>query len=199
MLSRFVPLCRALPGDSHLPRSNFVPKFDLPTLSLDHPFHRGAIEIFMSLSTRALACSGLLALVLMVSPTLAQDKALKAAAEQGNAFAQNKLANEYVEAEKYAQAAVWYRKAAEQGLAEAQHDLGAMYLTGRGVAKDEVQAIAWYRKAAEQDLAYSQYALGIAYSEGAGVVEDYAQAVAWYRKAAEQGFANAQANLGRMY
>jgi hypothetical protein len=40
----------------------------------------------------------------------------------------------------YRQAADWYRKAAEQGLAEAQYGLGFLYHNGNGVPKDETQA-----------------------------------------------------------
>jgi hypothetical protein len=42
-----------------------------------------------------------------------------------------------------AKAARWYRKAAEQGLAEAQYSLGQMYAKGRGVPKDPVSAYMW--------------------------------------------------------
>jgi hypothetical protein len=43
----------------------------------------------------------------------------------------------------HAQAAAWYRKAAEQGLGQAQNNLGLLYKNGRGVPQDYVQAIAW--------------------------------------------------------
>jgi hypothetical protein len=43
-----------------------------------------------------------------------------------------------------------YRKAAEQGHAEAQYRLGLCYREGFGVAKDEIEAVKWCRKAAEQ-------------------------------------------------
>jgi TPR repeat protein len=49
-----------------------------------------------------------------------------------------------------AQAAVWLRKAADQGLPRAQYKLGVMYEKGQGVAQDNAQALAWYRKAADQ-------------------------------------------------
>ena len=42
-----------------------------------------------------------------------------------------------------AKAARWYRKAAEQGLPEAQYSLGQMYAEGRGVRKDLVEAHMW--------------------------------------------------------
>ena len=44
----------------------------------------------------------------------------------------------------------WFRMAAEQGLADAQFNLGLMYETGRGVPKDYVQAYAWFNIAAAQ-------------------------------------------------
>ena len=44
----------------------------------------------------------------------------------------------------------WYRKAAEQGHASGQTDLGFLYETGRGVRIDRNIAAKWYRKAAEQ-------------------------------------------------
>ena len=48
------------------------------------------------------------------------------------------------------QAVYWFRKAAEQGHAKAQYNLGVMYESGRGIAKDDTQAVYWFRKAAEQ-------------------------------------------------
>jgi len=50
----------------------------------------------------------------------------------------------------HAQAVAWYRKAAEQGEAMAQNNLGVMYENGQGVKKDRAQALGWYRKAAAQ-------------------------------------------------
>ena len=50
----------------------------------------------------------------------------------------------------YTQAAYWYRKAAEQGDADAQYNLGYCYKYGRGVLKDMVEAGRWYKLAADQ-------------------------------------------------
>jgi len=47
-----------------------------------------------------------------------------------------------------ADAARWYRLAAEQDDVTAQLNLGACYELGRGVAQDYEQAVAWYRRAA---------------------------------------------------
>ena len=106
----------------------------------------------------------------------------------------------------------WYRKAADQGLADAQFNLGVMYANGEGVAKDEAEAVKWYRKAAEQGDAEAQFYLARCYWVGTGVTKDEREAikwyresakseeaVKWYREAAEQGDAPAQYILGVMY
>ena len=97
------------------------------------------------------------------------------------------------------EAVLRYRKAAEQGDARAQFNLGLKYANGEGVPKDDREAVQWYRRAAEQGHAGAQLNLGFMYSEGRGVPKDDRQAVQWYRKAAEQRNANAQFNLGLMY
>jgi hypothetical protein len=103
---------------------------------------------------------------------------------------------------------------AEQGLPEAQFNLGLMYEKGQGVPQDYAEALKWYRKAAEQGNAKAvksyrkaaeqgnaedQFNLGLMYDKRQGVPQNYAEAVKWYRRAAEQGFAEAQTNLGIMY
>jgi hypothetical protein len=92
-----------------------------------------------------------------------------------------------------------YRKAADQGYAVAQFNLGRMYSAGWGVPKNEPEAVRWYRKAADQGDAPAQFNLGVMYVKGQGVPKDEAVAVQWYRKAADQGLARAQHNLGLMY
>ena len=44
----------------------------------------------------------------------------------------------------YVEAAKWFRKAAEQGRAQAQWYLGEMYAKGEGVTQDEVEGYAWF-------------------------------------------------------
>ena len=46
------------------------------------------------------------------------------------------------------EAVKWYRKAAEQGHASAQYNLGVAYEVGEGVLEDDVTAYAWYNIAA---------------------------------------------------
>ncbi|WP_307189129.1 tetratricopeptide repeat protein [Massilia putida] len=43
----------------------------------------------------------------------------------------------------------WYRLAAEQGHALAQYNLGGMYNSGRGVARDTVRSYMWMLLAAD--------------------------------------------------
>ncbi|MBQ0062898.1 MAG: sel1 repeat family protein [Prevotella sp.] len=106
---------------------------------------------------------------------------------------------QYYNAKNYTEAAKWFRKAAEQGDADAQYNLGACYYNGYGVTKSYAEAAKWYRKAAEQGDADAQCMLGICYYGGDGVAKNYTEAVKWYRKAAEQGLAQAQYNLGNSY
>jgi TPR repeat protein len=44
----------------------------------------------------------------------------------------------------------WYKKAAEQGHAVAQFNLGICYDNGNGVKKDREEAARWFKKAADQ-------------------------------------------------
>jgi hypothetical protein len=124
-------------------------------------------------------------------------------AEGGDAQAQFNLGRKYIDAQGVAkddrQALVWYRKAAEQGYADAQFELGVFIEWGMGgLAKDDREALVWTRKAAEQGLATAQSSVASRYQYGRGVAKDEREAVAWYRKAAEQGLASAQCNLGDM-
>lgn len=106
---------------------------------------------------------------------------------------------EYYKVKNYAEALKYFRKAAEQGLARAQYNLGWMYKEGRGVAQNDVEAVKWYHKAAEQGHAGAQNNLGWMYKEGRGVAQNDIEAVKWYRKAAEQDHAAAQNNLSWLY
>lgn len=92
----------------------------------------------------------------------------------------------------YGQALEWYRKAADQGDARAELNLGIMYYEGYGVPQDYGQALAWCRKAADQHFAGAEYLLGMMYEEGRGVSRDYGQAAAWYRVAAHDSYAEAK-------
>ena len=78
------------------------------------------------------------------------------------------------------------RKAAEQGNATAQGNLGLMYNNGEGLPQDYQEAVIWYRKAAEQGNASAQFSLGLRYANGEGVPQDYVQAHKWVNLAASR-------------
>ena len=88
----------------------------------------------------------------------------------------------------------WYRKAADQGVAIAQSNLGSMHDTGDGIPEDDAKAAFWYRKAAELGDAGAQNSLGAMYTNGTGVPMDYVEAYAWFGIAAAQGNAKAERN-----
>ena len=103
-------------------------------------------------------------------------------AEAGDAQAQTDLGNRYYYgkegvAKDFTEAVKWYRKAAEQGYARAQRNLGNSYYCGEGVTEDYAEAVKWYRKAAEQGYALALWDLCNSYYDGKGVEKDYAEAV----------------------
>ena len=88
-----------------------------------------------------------------------------------------------------------WKPLAGQGDADAQYNLGLMYLNGWGVPQDDKEAVYWYKLAAEQGVAEAQFNLGNMYYDGQGVSVDYKEAVRWFTLAAEQGDVDAQYNL----
>jgi hypothetical protein len=92
----------------------------------------------------------------------------------------------------------WYRKAAEQGDADAQFRISQ--LCGIDPSKsDKIEKLLFCLKAAKQDHSEAQYHLGEIYSESLIVKKNDDQAAFWYRKAAEQNHVKAQRYLGFMY
>jgi iron(II)-dependent oxidoreductase len=88
---------------------------------------------------------------------------------------------------------------AEQGVAEAQLNIGIMYRKGLGVPQDYAKARQWLDKAADQGHDTAQMNMALLYREGLGVPQDYAVAADWYRKAALRGNVEGQYNLGWLY
>lgn len=76
-------------------------------------------------------------------------------AKDGNAEAQDALGIWYRDGkdgapQDYAQSAIWFRKAAEQGDMGAQFGLGILYSRGQGVPQDNLQAYFWFRVAVDE-------------------------------------------------
>ena len=118
-------------------------------------------------------------------------------ANAGDAIWQNKLGVWYDGGEEgleqcHAKAMEWYRKAADQGDAEAQSNIGVLYLFGQGVPVDYPLAAAWLLKAALQDNADAQFNLGLLYVKGVLGFLDSDElcariAMYWIKKAATLG------------
>ncbi len=113
--------------------------------------------------------------------------------------AQVRLGNTYLEKKDYSSAMVWFRKAAAQGNAVAQNNVGWLYESGFGVSRDYAEALNWFSKAATQGNADAENNIGWLYQNGWAVKQDYAQAITWYRKAADQGNTRAEENIGSFY
>lgn len=90
-------------------------------------------------------------------------------------------------------------KKADSGDAEAQFNLGVMYVKGEEVAKDDVKAASLFQKSATQGNAKGQCALAISYEYGRGVTTDLSKAVEWYQKSASQNNPDALFGLGLMH
>jgi TPR repeat protein len=73
---------------------------------------------------------------------------------------------------------------ADQGNAEAQDDLGSLYVTGWGVPQDYTEAVKWFRMAAEQGNVEAMDDLARMYVQGQGVPKNYVQAHLWFNLAA---------------
>ena len=95
----------------------------------------------------------------------------------------------------YANAAAYYKLAAQQGVAEAHLRLGIMYENGRGVEQDYSMAEHHYTGAAERGLVDAHFRLGIMYENGRGVQQDYSMAEHHYKYAAERGHLTAPSAL----
>lgn len=105
-----------------------------------------------------------------------------------------------------AEGARWLRAAAESGLAQAQCDLGAMYLLkNAGVKQSYKEALLWLRRGARQGDALALNNLGIVNAKGfrdyslgffdrvrfANATTNHVEAYKWFTLAAEKGYAAA--------
>ena len=99
-----------------------------------------------------------------------------------------------------AEAHSWLSKAARQGHAPAQFDMGLLhrYAHSKVVAQDLLAARRWFEQAATQGHAEAQDALGELFREGLGGPRDDAMARHWFGLSAAQGHPHAMVNLGFM-
>lgn len=125
---------------------------------------------------------------------------LKQAAQAGNVDALTNLGYMFEHQHRdYAQARMWYEKAAAKRQSDAEFNLALMYEEGRGVPADQKTALEWYRRAAEDGDRDAQYTLGQALIAGDVLPADQPRAIEWLGQSAAQGLAKAQFRLGEIY
>lgn len=88
---------------------------------------------------------------------------------------------------------------AESGNADAQSQLGNMYMRGNYVRQNFDKGLEFYHLAAKQGNARAQSQIGGAYERGLGVPVNYEEAVRWYRLAVSQDSTTGQTLLAGMY
>ena len=93
------------------------------------------------------------------------------------------------------QAAAWFERAAVQGHARAQYQLGNTYATGRGVGKEPAWAVRWLELAAERGHPEAQFTLGVSFAAGLGVAVDNVAAAKWLMIAGKGGHARGKEAL----
>lgn len=99
-------------------------------------------------------------------------------------------------AQDEAEAARWFRLAAEQGNIDGAYQLGLIYARGGSdVAQDFSKAHDWLYKAAMGGHPNAQYFLGMMYINGDGVQVDEVQATVWFWLATTLGDEYARARL----
>ncbi len=94
---------------------------------------------------------------------------------------------------------LWYFRAAERGLAEAQHMVGFYYYYGWAVNKDLCVAVDWFQKAEKQNYASAQSMLGNCHEFGEGVEKDTRKAFKLHLLAAKQGIQISMSRVGAFY
>ena len=86
----------------------------------------------------------------------------------------------------------------DQGVAEAQNNLGILYLYGSGTQQNYTEALKWFRKAVEQRNAAAEGNLGVMYENGWGLATNVTEAISCYRKAAVLGNSSAEQSIQRL-
>ena len=88
----------------------------------------------------------------------------------------------------FAEAYCIMRPLAEEGDADAQYNIGWMYLNGYGLRVNDSLALEWWEKASEQGHSDASFSIGMLYSLGEGEVpKDSTRAIDYYLLAAKDG------------
>jgi serine/threonine-protein kinase len=133
-----------------------------------------------------------------LEPSPAPPVAPPAAQKPSGAELEQQAASLY-KAGRSSEAATLFDQACSAGSREACANLGVMYASGKGVAKDDARAAALYATACNAGDATGCNNLGNIYAFGRGVSKDNAEAASLYAKACADGNAVSCSNLGNYY
>ena len=121
---------------------------------------------------------------LMGSPVAAQVASSANSSESTSGADEDKLtlssAMRSIERQDYPEALKQLRPLARKGNSVAQHNIGVMFASGRGVARDYDAAQALFRMAAAQGYAPSMRSLGLMFAQGEGVQPNLIESYKWF-------------------
>jgi hypothetical protein len=164
-----------------------------------HLFHLGLLGLVIVVVAMVL---GYLVAPMMekrISPEASQrslpqggEAASKVSGHRANpGLADQRLADQRVQAQSLAD----LRRAADQGDADAEWQMGVRYHSGEDVPRDDVQAMQWFLRAAGRGHVPAQATLGAYYWAGRGVPQDLSKAYFWSALALAQGDENSKSRL----
>lgn len=117
---------------------------------------------------------------------------LKKSAAQGDPYSQYQLGTMYYRGNKLmkrdqATGVQWFLKAANQGVEEAQIEMGHASNLGIGVPKDYKEGFKWFKLVADKGNLYAKYKIAYSYYLGSGVEKNYKAAFDLYKTIASKG------------
>ncbi|WP_371392309.1 peptidoglycan-binding protein [Glycocaulis abyssi] len=124
---------------------------------------------------------------------------LEAAATAGDPVARYQLALQRFEAGDTQGGVTLIRRAAEQGVPDAQFRYGRMLERGEGVTADPESARQWIVRAAENGHLRAMYEAGVAYVNLSPTPANQQAAARWFEQAALHGMGDSQFNLGLLF
>ena len=109
--------------------------------------------------------------------------------EPTDAKAQYEKGRQYFAQKNIAEAAKWYLKAAEQGIAGAQFGLAICYtIKSPDFKQDQVEATKWFIKCAQNGWYHAQYHAATRYKSGIGIEVNMVESYAYISLAVEKNY-----------
>ncbi|MBR9824200.1 MAG: hypothetical protein GYB36_00165 [Alphaproteobacteria bacterium] len=129
----------------------------------------------------------------------AERTTLQSAAADGDPVARYQLGVQQLEAGDARSAAILLRRAAEQGVPDAQYRFAKLLETGEGVDIDLEAARRWTERAANAGHRRAMHNLAVMYYYGSGAERDFETAARWFQDAALLGLRDSQFNLALLF